>query len=82
MRQGIAGQRQSSAHTVHQPYCRIRNVVEAGIAKRQTAAAYLKGLVAAVVLEEVKAGREKLFINPRLMRLLPAEDSGNPAFRE
>lgn len=53
-----------------QPYCRIRNVVEAGIAQRQTAAVYLKRLATAGVLEEVKVGREKLFINPRLMRLL------------
>lgn len=53
-----------------QPYCRIRNVVEAGIAERQTAAVYLRKLAASGVLNEVKVGREKLFINPRLMRLL------------
>lgn len=56
--------------TFVQPYCRIRNVVEAGIAKRQTAAAYLRQLADLGILEEVKVGREKLFINPRLMRLL------------
>ena len=55
-----------------QPYCRIKNVVDAGIAQRQTAAVYLKQLAKAGVLEEVKVGREKLFINPRLMRLLTA----------
>ena len=53
-----------------QPYCRIGNVVDAGIAKRQTASVYLKQLTDIGVLNEVKAGREKLFINPRLMRLL------------
>ena len=63
-----------------QPYCRIRNVVEAGIAQRQTAAVYLKQLVSAGVLEEVKVGREKLFINPRLMRLLTAEQPGDLSF--
>lgn len=63
-----------------QPYCRIKNVVEAGIAQRQTAAVYLKQLVAAGVLAEVKVGREKLFINPRLMRLLTAEKPGGIAF--
>ncbi|NJD18430.1 MAG: Fic family protein [Gemmatimonadetes bacterium] len=63
-----------------QPYCRIANVVEAGIAQRQTAAVYLKQLAAAGVLEEVKAGREKLFINPRLMRLLTAEEPGDLSF--
>jgi len=63
-----------------QPYCRIKNLVEAGIAQRQTAAVYLKQLTKAGVLEEVKAGREKLFINPRLMRLLTAEEPGELAF--
>ena len=66
--------------TFVQPYCRIRNVVEAGIAERQTAAAYLKTLAAAGVLEEMKAGREKLFINTRLMRLLTAEEPGGLSF--
>lgn len=64
-----------------QPYCRIRNVVEAGIAERQTAAVYLKQLVGAGVLHEVKVGREKLFINPRLMRLLTAEKPGDLSFQ-
>jgi Fic family protein len=57
-----------------QPYCRIKNVVDAGIAQRQTAAVYLKQLCDVGVLEEVKVGREKLFINPRLMQLLTAEE--------
>jgi Fic family protein len=63
-----------------QPYGRIKNVVEAGIAQRQTAAVYLKNLATAGVLEEVKVGREKLFINPRLMRLLTAEKPGDLSF--
>lgn len=63
-----------------QPYCRIQNVVEAGIAKRQTAAVYLKKLCKVDVLEELKVGREKLFINSRLMRLLTVEDPGDLAF--
>ena len=63
-----------------QPYCRIKNVVEAGIAQRQTAAVYLKQLAGAGVLEEVKVGREKLFLNPRLMRLLTAEKPGDLSF--
>jgi Fic family protein len=64
-----------------QPYCRIKNVVEAGIAQRQTAAVYLKSLCSVGVLKEVKAGREKLFINPRLMRLLTDEDPGDLSFQ-
>ncbi|MBM4185587.1 MAG: Fic family protein [Gemmatimonadetes bacterium] len=64
-----------------QPYCRIRNVVESSIAKRQTAAEYLKALARAGVLEEVSVGREKLFINPRLMRLLTLDDPGDQRFQ-
>ena len=53
-----------------QPYCRIQNLIDAEIAARQTASLYLKGLVKLGVLEEVAVGREKLFIHPKLMRLL------------
>lgn len=56
-----------------QPYCRIGNVVDAGIAKRQTASVYLKQLCDIGVLQEIKAGREKLFVHPRLLTLLTAE---------
>jgi hypothetical protein len=62
-------------------YCRIKNVVEAGIARRQTAATYLKRLVSIGVLEEVKVGREKLFVNLRLMRLLTAEEPADLSFQ-
>ncbi|MBL3525979.1 Fic family protein [Serratia plymuthica] len=53
-----------------QPYCRIDNLVERGVAKRQTASAYLKQLVDIGVLEETTVGREKLYINTRLLREL------------
>lgn len=56
-----------------QPYCRISNLVEAGIAQRQSASTYLKALVGIGVLEEAKAGRERLFINPALLRLLNSD---------
>ena len=55
------------------PYCRIGHVVDAGIAKRQTASTYLKELCAIGVLLEQKAGREKIFINPAFMNLLTTE---------
>lgn len=55
------------------PYCRIAHVVDAGIAKRQTASVYLKELCAVGLLEERKAGREKIFINPAFMKLLTTE---------
>ena len=50
-----------------QPYCRIENLVQAGLAKRQTASSYLKQLVEIGVLEEMNVGREKLYINTRLL---------------
>lgn len=53
-----------------QPYCRISNLVERDIAKRQTASVYLKQLVEIGILEEVTSGKEKLFVNPRLMKLM------------
>lgn len=56
-----------------QPYCRIQNVIEAGLAQRQTASTYLKALVDIGVLEETKVGREKLFIHPKLMQLLTSD---------
>ncbi len=55
------------------PYCRIQNVTERKIAGRQTASVYLKELVRIGVLEEKTVGREKLFIHPKLMRLLTRE---------
>lgn len=57
-----------------QPYSRIANVVEAGLAQRQTASTYLRQLTEVGVLDEVRAGREKLFINPALIRLLTTDE--------
>jgi len=53
-----------------QPYCRIANLVDAGIAKRQTASVYLKQLVEIGVLKEISIGREKLFVHPKLIRVI------------
>jgi Fic family protein len=55
-----------------QPYCRIGNLVDAGIAQRQQASVYLKKLADMGILEERKAGREKIFVNPKLLHLLTA----------
>jgi Fic family protein len=52
------------------PYCRIQNVTEREIAKRETASRYLKELVKIGILEERAVGREKLFVHPKLMALL------------
>lgn len=51
-------------------YCRINDLVDSGIAKRQTAAVYLKAIVSEGLLEEVKVGRENLYIKPALLALL------------
>jgi len=58
-----------------QPYCRIPNLVNAGVAKRQTASLYLKALADIGVLREEKAGREKLFLHPKYLRLLTTDES-------
>lgn len=53
-----------------QPYCRIQNLVEADIAKRQTASVYLKELCKIGVLEEKKEGRENMYLNPKFLEIL------------
>ena len=57
-----------------QPYCRIQNLVDAGIAQRQTASAYLKTLCDVGVLQEVKAGRDKVFVHPKFVDLLRSDE--------
>ncbi|MGB5689048.1 MAG: Fic family protein [Woeseiaceae bacterium] len=58
-----------------QPYCRIGNLVDAGVAKRQTASVYLKQLCDIGVLKEVKSGRETLFVHPKYIELLTGEEN-------
>jgi len=58
-----------------QPYCRIGNLVERNIAKRQTASEYLKVLCEIGVTEEQTAGREKIFIHPKLLNILTREEN-------
>ncbi len=58
-----------------QPYCRISNLVDRNIAKRQTASVYLKQLVEIGVLEEVTTGKEKLFIHSKLMQLMTQDSN-------
>ncbi|CAN7321664.1 Fic family protein [Phyllobacterium sp. LjRoot231] len=59
------------------PYCRIGDLVDAGIAKRQAASTYLKALVGIGLLREVRSGRENLYINPRLLDLLSESSQPN-----
>jgi Fic family protein len=63
-----------------QPYCRISQLVKAGIAKRETASRYLRELARLGVLEERKVGRDKLFIHSRLMALLVRDSNAFAPF--
>lgn len=58
-----------------QPYCRIGSLVERGIVKRQTASVYLKQLVDIGVLVEESAGKEKLFVHTKLVRLMSVDSN-------
>jgi Fic family protein len=53
-----------------QPYCKVKFLVDRGIAKRQTAAEYLRELEEAGILRSKQLGRENLFLNVRLYELL------------
>jgi Fic family protein len=55
-----------------QPYCKIQFLVEAGIAKRQTASEYLRELERIGVLTAEKQGREVLYKHPALLAVLAA----------
>lgn len=52
------------------PYTKGQFLVDAGIAKRQTAATYLRALAGIGVLEAVRAGKEKIYVNVGLYGLL------------
>ena len=57
-----------------QPYIRIKDIVNAGIAKRQTASKYLQALHQENLLSMKSSEKEKLFINYQLLDLLNRED--------
>ena len=52
------------------PYCKIQFLVDAGMAKRQTASTYLNTLAKLGILRTQKSGREVYFINDRLFQVL------------
>lgn len=52
------------------PYVRIADIVDSGLAKRQTASAWLAALVKSGVLQELKIGRTKIFINVGSLQVL------------
>jgi len=53
-----------------QPYCKVKFLVDRNLAKRQTAADYLKELEIAGFLKSKQVGREVLYLNVRLYDLL------------
>ncbi len=53
-----------------QPYCKVEFVVNEGIAKRQTAAEYLKEIEKTGLLKSKKVGKEVLYLNLPLFELL------------
>lgn len=57
------------------PYCKVKFLVERGIAKRQTAAEYLRELENAGILKSKQVGRENLFLNTGLYTLLSQHNS-------
>lgn len=63
-----------------QPYCRIQNVVDAGIGQRQAAARHLRALVEIGVLREQRTGKEILFLHPAYLHLLSAENHVVPEY--
>jgi Fic family protein len=55
------------------PYSRIGNLIEQGIARRQTASVYLKELARLGVLEEERVGRDKIFLHRKYLDLLTSD---------
>ena len=55
-----------------QPYCKIQFLVDAGIAGRQTASAYLLELEKLGILKGEKRGRDVIYKHPALLKVLSA----------
>ncbi len=53
-----------------QPYCRINTVADRCDVSRQTASSWLRALVEAGLLRDLKVGRELLFVNHELLDVL------------
>ena len=66
----ITGSKELVELLFDRPYCKIQFLVNAGIAKRQTASNYLRELSEAGLLDVVTVGREKLYVNRRFLDLL------------
>lgn len=61
-----------------QPYCRIANVVERCGVSRPTATSWLNALEQVGVLESVRVGRDRLFINTAYVDVLTRDEGIEP----
>jgi Fic family protein len=52
------------------PYCKIRHIEDAGLGNRVSASRYLHDLADAGLVNKTRAGKEILFVNDRLVKLL------------
>jgi DNA-binding transcriptional ArsR family regulator len=57
-----------------QPYCRIATVVARCDVSRPTATSWLNALVDGGLLETIKIGRDRLFINREFLQLLVRQE--------
>lgn len=53
-----------------QPYIRIADIVDRGLAKRQTASSWLQQLKGGGIVEELQTGRSKVFVNTTALQIL------------
>jgi len=56
----------------YRPYTKGQFLVDAGIAERKTAAEYLKELEKIGICKLIKVGKENLYLNTKLYKLLSA----------
>lgn len=71
------GDSEFQAVLFEQPYCRINTVVERSGVSRPTASGWLSALVDAGMLQDVKIGRDRLFINREFLQLLVRREPTN-----
>jgi len=64
------------------PYCRIADLVEAGIGNRTTASKYLRDLASIGVLQERKSGRDRIYLHVRFFDLLMSDSNDFAPFPE
>jgi Fic family protein len=58
------------------PYCRTQTLIEKGFGKRQTSSYYLNSLEKEGFLDSLKVGKEKIYVNRKLIQLLSKDYSG------